>query len=176
MTLQAHLIEPLEPVRAPDQPAAKSINEGVGGTGPLRNRASVDRLAACNRGNCRGLQRATGRRRRRMHTPAAAPRIPDSAASRSLPGSHLSGDTRTDPGATRPGSPRHLGCGALWIAVLIATAEPLWPPGALLSGYTFAWIGHFRSEHNKRLYVSASVLQPGQRFRTGWWGTERGET
>jgi hypothetical protein len=35
------------------------------------------------------------------------------------------------------------------LALAISTANPWWLLGAVVSGYAFAWVGHFGFEHNR---------------------------
>jgi hypothetical protein len=35
------------------------------------------------------------------------------------------------------------------VALLVATGNPWWLPAALVSGYGFAWVGHFFFENNR---------------------------
>ena len=35
------------------------------------------------------------------------------------------------------------------VSSAVATGEPWWLLGGLVSGYSFAWLGHFRFERNK---------------------------
>ena len=51
-----------------------------------------------------------------------------------------------------------------FIVVAIATRNPWWLVGALVSGYGFAWIGHFAFEKNK----PASFKQPLYSFIGDW--------
>lgn len=36
-----------------------------------------------------------------------------------------------------------------FLAAAVATLNPWWLLGSVLSGYAFAWVGHFFFEHNK---------------------------
>ena len=51
-----------------------------------------------------------------------------------------------------------------FIVVAIATRNPWWLVAALVSGYGFAWIGHFAFEKNK----PASFKQPLYSFIGDW--------
>jgi hypothetical protein len=43
------------------------------------------------------------------------------------------------------------------LIALAVTGEPVWLLAGALSGYTFAWIGHFFFEHNRPAANSGSV-------------------
>lgn len=52
----------------------------------------------------------------------------------------------------------------VFVALAIVRANPLWLLAALLSGYGFAWIGHFAFEKNR----PASFKQPLYSFLGDW--------
>jgi len=62
----------------------------------------------------------------------------------------------------------------LCVAALIVSGEPLWLLGALLSGYTFAWIGHFRFERNKPATFRYPFYSLASDFRM-WWELNLGK-
>ena len=51
-----------------------------------------------------------------------------------------------------------------FLAMLVATGNPLWVLGGLLVGYGFAWIGHFAFEKNR----PASFRRPLWSFMGDW--------
>src|SRR5262245_15602426 len=66
-----------------------------------------------------------------------------------------------------------------WLAVLcllalIATGEGWWLLGALFSGYAFAWLGHFRFEHNKPATFRHPFYSLASDFRM-WWELNLGK-
>jgi len=50
------------------------------------------------------------------------------------------------------------------LALLVATGNPWWFPAGLVSGYGFAWVGHFVFEKNK----PASFKRPLYSFMGDW--------
>jgi hypothetical protein len=62
----------------------------------------------------------------------------------------------------------------LCLVAFIATLEPLWLLGALVSGYTFAWIGHFGFEHNKPATFRFPLYSLASDFRM-WWELNLGK-
>ena len=52
----------------------------------------------------------------------------------------------------------------LCLAICLIAGEPWWLVGALLSGYTFAWIGHFAFEKNR----PATFQRPLYSFLGDW--------
>jgi hypothetical protein len=60
------------------------------------------------------------------------------------------------------------------VAGLIATGEPLWLLGALMSGYTFAWFGHFIFEHNRPATFRFPFYSLASDFRM-WWELNLGK-
>jgi hypothetical protein len=54
--------------------------------------------------------------------------------------------------------------GLLWIAASIATLNPWFLLGGLLSGYAFAWVGHFFFEKNR----PATFSYPFYSFAGDW--------
>ena len=56
-------------------------------------------------------------------------------------------------------------CVALgFLATLVVTRNPWWLLAALVSGYAFAWVGHFFFEHNK----PATFKHPFYSFLGDW--------
>jgi hypothetical protein len=62
----------------------------------------------------------------------------------------------------------------LFLVTAIATGEPLWLVGSALSGYTFAWIGHFRFEHNRPATFRYPFYSLAADFRM-WWDLNTGK-
>jgi hypothetical protein len=56
----------------------------------------------------------------------------------------------------------------LCFAALIVSGEPLWLLGALVSGYAFAWIGHYGFEHNRPATFRFPFYSLASDFRM-WW-------
>lgn len=52
----------------------------------------------------------------------------------------------------------------IFLATMLLTGNPWWLLAAVLSGYGFAWIGHFGFEKNR----PASFKQPLYSFRGDW--------
>jgi hypothetical protein len=61
----------------------------------------------------------------------------------------------------------------LCVAAFIASGKLLWLAGAGLSGYTFAWIGHFRFERNKPATFRYPFYSFASDFRM-WWELNTG--
>ena len=59
-------------------------------------------------------------------------------------------------------------------AVALLTSEPWWFLAAALSGYTFAWIGHFRFERNKPATFRYPFYSLASDFRM-WWELNLGK-
>ena len=55
-----------------------------------------------------------------------------------------------------------------------STGEPLWLLGALISGYSFAWLGHFRFEHNRPATFRFPFYSLAGDFRM-WWELNLGK-
>ena len=55
-------------------------------------------------------------------------------------------------------------CALTFAGLAIGTLNAWWLVGALLSGYAFAWVGHFRYEHNK----PATFRHPFYSFAGDW--------
>ena len=62
----------------------------------------------------------------------------------------------------------------LCLAALIVTGEPLFFLAALLSGYTFAWLGHFRFERNRPATFRFPFYSLASDFRM-WWELNLGK-
>lgn len=60
------------------------------------------------------------------------------------------------------------------LAALLGSREPLWLPGALLCGYSFAWLGHFRFERNKPATFRFPFYSLAGDFRM-WWELSMGK-
>ena len=65
-------------------------------------------------------------------------------------------------------------CAVLCFSALFVTAEIFWLLGALLSGYTFAWIGHFRFERNRPATFRYPFYSLASDFRM-WWELNLGK-
>jgi hypothetical protein len=62
----------------------------------------------------------------------------------------------------------------LCLAAWMLSGEPLWILGAALSGYTFAWIGHFLFEHNRPATFRYPFYSLAGDFRM-WWELNLGK-
>jgi hypothetical protein len=62
----------------------------------------------------------------------------------------------------------------LCLATAFATGEPWWLAGALLSGYSFAWLGHFRFERNRPATFRFPFYSLAADFRM-WWELNLGK-
>jgi hypothetical protein len=62
----------------------------------------------------------------------------------------------------------------LCLAVCIVTAEPWWLLGSVLSGYSFAWLGHFRFERNRPATFRYPFYSLAGDFRM-WWELNLGK-
>jgi hypothetical protein len=62
----------------------------------------------------------------------------------------------------------------LSLVALLVTAEPLWLFGVLGSGYSFAWLGHFRFERNKPATFRFPFYSLASDFRM-WWELNLGK-
>lgn len=60
------------------------------------------------------------------------------------------------------------------LIALATTREWLWLPGALLSGYMFAWVGHFLFEHNRPATFKYPFYSLAGDFRM-WWELNLGK-
>lgn len=61
-----------------------------------------------------------------------------------------------------------------FLVTAIVTGEPLWLIGSLISGYTFAWIGHFRFERNRPATFRYPFYSLAADFRM-WWELNLGK-
>lgn len=61
-----------------------------------------------------------------------------------------------------------------FVITAIVTAQPWWIAAALLSGYTFAWIGHFRFERNRPATFRYPFYSLASDFRM-WWELNLGK-
>jgi hypothetical protein len=61
-----------------------------------------------------------------------------------------------------------------FMAVALFTGEPWWLLASALSGYTFAWIGHFRFERNKPATFRYPFYSLASDFRM-WWELNLGK-
>ncbi|NCB64497.1 MAG: DUF962 domain-containing protein, partial [Clostridia bacterium] len=55
-------------------------------------------------------------------------------------------------------------CGLVFLAVTLWTLQPLWLIAGLVSGYGFAWFGHFFIERNR----PATFKHPLKSFLSDW--------
>ncbi len=55
-------------------------------------------------------------------------------------------------------------CGLVFLAVTVWTLQPLWLLAGLVSGYGFAWFGHFVIERNR----PATFKHPLKSFLSDW--------
>jgi hypothetical protein len=62
----------------------------------------------------------------------------------------------------------------VFVAVAILTGEPWWLLASMLSGYTFAWVGHFLFEHNKPATFRHPFYSLASDFRM-WWQLNLGK-
>ncbi len=62
----------------------------------------------------------------------------------------------------------------LCFAALIISGKPLWLLGALISGYAFAWIGHYGFEHNRPATFRFPFYSLASDFRM-WWELNLGK-
>ena len=62
----------------------------------------------------------------------------------------------------------------LCVVALMATGEPQWLLAALISGYAFAWFGHFRFEHNRPATFRHPFYSFAGDFRM-WWELNLGK-
>jgi hypothetical protein len=62
----------------------------------------------------------------------------------------------------------------IFVVVAQLTGEPWWYLAAALSGYTFAWIGHFRFERNKPATFRYPFYSLASDFRM-WWELNLGK-
>jgi len=62
----------------------------------------------------------------------------------------------------------------LCLAALVASGDLGWLAGALLSGYSFAWLGHFLFEHNKPATFRFPFYSLASDFRM-WWDLNTGK-
>jgi hypothetical protein len=62
----------------------------------------------------------------------------------------------------------------LCVAALIVTGKPWWLAASLFSGYSFAWLGHFRFERNKPATFRYPFYSLACDFRM-WWELNLGK-
>jgi hypothetical protein len=62
----------------------------------------------------------------------------------------------------------------LSLLALIASGEPLWLIGVFGSGYSFAWLGHYRFERNKPATFRFPFYSLASDFRM-WWELNLGK-
>jgi hypothetical protein len=62
----------------------------------------------------------------------------------------------------------------IFVAILLITGEPWWLVAALFSGYSFAWLGHFRFERNKPATFRHPFYSFASDFRM-WWELNLGK-
>jgi hypothetical protein len=60
------------------------------------------------------------------------------------------------------------------VATLLITGEPWWLVAGLFSGYSFAWLGHFRFERNKPATFRHPFYSFASDFRM-WWELNLGK-
>jgi hypothetical protein len=60
------------------------------------------------------------------------------------------------------------------LIALAVTGEPVWLLAGALSGYTFAWIGHFFFEHNRPATFRYPFYSLASDFRM-WWELNLGK-
>ncbi len=65
-------------------------------------------------------------------------------------------------------------CSVTCLALAIVTGGPLWLAGVVLSGYAFAWLGHFRFERNKPATFRYPFYSLAGDFRM-WWELNLGK-
>ena len=61
----------------------------------------------------------------------------------------------------------------LCVLALLSTGEPWWLLGSLASGYSFAWLGHFRFERNRPATFRFPFYSFAADFRM-WWDLNLG--
>jgi hypothetical protein len=64
-------------------------------------------------------------------------------------------------------------CAVLCLSALVVSGDPAWFIAALVSGYAFAWVGHFRFEHNRPATFRHPFYSLGGDFRM-WWDLNLG--
>lgn len=64
-------------------------------------------------------------------------------------------------------------CAVLCLAALVVSGDPAWFIAALVSGYAFAWVGHFSFEHNRPATFRHPFYSLAGDFRM-WWDLNLG--
>jgi hypothetical protein len=62
----------------------------------------------------------------------------------------------------------------LFLVAALVTGEPWWLAGSAISGYSFAWLGHFRFERNRPATFRYPFYSLAADFRM-WWDLNLGK-